>query len=93
MLETSLAQAETEAATLTRTIEDLTAQLEARSEERRIAERDTANQGAALKQMEGEAQRIERRLQDWTLQAARNKDAREAKHCDHRAEARRSRAA
>ena len=30
--------------------------------------------------MEAEAQRIERRLQDWTLQAARNKDAREAKH-------------
>ena len=29
--------------------------------------------------MEGEAQRIERRLQDWRLQAARNKDAREAK--------------
>ena len=30
--------------------------------------------------MEAEAQRIERRLQEWTLQAARNKDAREAKH-------------
>jgi chromosome segregation protein len=29
--------------------------------------------------MEGEAQRIERRLQDWLLQAARNKDACEAK--------------
>ena len=33
-----------------------------------------------LKQMEAEAQRIERRLQEWTLQAARNKEAREAKH-------------
>ncbi len=75
-----MAQAETEAAALTRHIEDLTAQLEARSEERRQAERDAANQGAALKQMEGEAQRIERRLQEWTLQAARNKEAREAKH-------------
>ena len=64
---------------LTRTIEELTAQLEARSEERRQAETDTANLGAALKQMEGEAQRIERRLQDWTVQAARNKDACEAK--------------
>ena len=30
--------------------------------------------------MEAEAQRIERRLQEWDLQAARNKDAREAKH-------------
>ncbi|MGA3134724.1 MAG: chromosome segregation protein SMC [Terracidiphilus sp.] len=78
-LETGLAQAETEAAALTRTIEELTAQLEARSEERRLAETDTANQGAALKQMEGEAQRIERRLQEWAAQAARNKDAREAK--------------
>jgi chromosome segregation protein len=78
-LETRLAQAETEAAILTRTIEELTAQLEARSEQRRIAETDTANLGAALKQMEGEAQRIERRLQDWTVQAARNKDACESK--------------
>ena len=29
--------------------------------------------------MEGEAQRIERRIEDWEAQAARNKDAREAK--------------
>ena len=29
--------------------------------------------------MESEAQRIERRLQEWTLQAERNKEAREAK--------------
>jgi chromosome segregation protein len=78
-LEATLAQAETEAAILTRTIEELTAQLEAHSEQRRIAQTDTANLGAALKQMEGETQRIERRLQDWTMQAARNKDACEAK--------------
>jgi len=79
-LDTSLAQAETEEAALTRTIEELTAQLEASSAERRQAESDAANQGAALKQMESEVQRVERRLQEWTLQAARNKDAREAKH-------------
>jgi len=30
--------------------------------------------------MESEVQRVERRLQEWTLQAARNKDARETKH-------------
>ena len=78
-LETALAQTETEAATLVRAIEEMTARLEAQSEERRAAERDTADQGAALKQMEAEAQRVERRLQDWTMQAARNKDAREAK--------------
>jgi len=80
LLEVDLGQAETEAAALTRAIEEMTARLEARSEERRLAERDSADQGAALKQMEAETQRIERRLQDWTLQAARNKDAREAKH-------------
>jgi len=65
---------------LARSIEDLAAQLETRSLQRREAESDTANQGAALKQMEAEAQRIERRMEEWTLQAARNRDAREAKH-------------
>ena len=79
-VEAALGEAEAQAASLTRTIEDLTRQLEERSEERRQAERETANQGAALKQMESEVQRIDRRLQEWTLQAARNKDAREAKH-------------
>ena len=78
-LEIALAQAEMEAAALTRNIEELTAQLESSSTERRQAETDAANQGAALKQMESEVQRVERRLQEWTLQAARNKDAREAK--------------
>jgi chromosome segregation protein len=80
LLERDLGQAELEAATLTKQIENLTAQLETRSEERRQAERDTADQGAALKQMENEAQRIERRLQEWMLQAERNKEARDAKH-------------
>ena len=80
LLERDLGQAELEAATLTRQIEELTASLEARSEERRQSERDAADQGAALKQMENEAQRIERRLQEWILQAGRNKEAREAKH-------------
>jgi chromosome segregation protein len=79
-LEVALAQAELEAAALTRTIEELTAQLETSSAERRGVETEAANQGAALKQMEAEVQRVERRLQEWTLQAARNKDARESKH-------------
>jgi len=79
-MEAALAQAESEAAALTRTIEEMTAQLESSSAERRQVETETANQGAALKQMESEVQRVERRLQEWTLQAARNKDAREAKH-------------
>jgi chromosome segregation protein len=79
-LDHDLGQAEVEAATLTRQIEELTGRLEARSEERRQAEREAADQGAALKQMENEAQRIERRLQEWMMQAERNKEAREAKH-------------
>jgi chromosome segregation protein len=79
-VEAALGEAEAQAASLTRTIEDLTRQLEERSEERRQAEREVANQGAAMRQMESEIQRIDRRLQEWTLQAARNKDAREAKH-------------
>jgi chromosome segregation protein len=78
-LETGLAQAETEAAALILTIEEMTVQLEMRSAERRQAETEAANQGAALKQMEAEEQRVERRLQEWAAQAARNKDAREAK--------------
>ena len=79
-LESELELAESEAFALTRTIEDLAAQLEARGQDRRLAETNSANQGAALKQMEAETQRVERRLQEWTSQAARNKDAREAKH-------------
>ena len=78
-LETGLAQAETEAAALILTIEEMTVQLEMRSAERRQAETEAANQGAALKQMEAEEQRVERRIAEWTAQAARNKDAREAK--------------
>jgi chromosome segregation protein len=74
-LEVELGKAETDAAILARNIEELTSQLEARSEQRRVAETEAANLGATLKQMESEAQRIERRLQEWTLQAARNKDA------------------
>jgi chromosome segregation protein len=62
-----------------RTIEELTAQLEARSEQRAHGRDRRGQPGRALKQMEGETQRIERRLQDWTMQAARNKDACEAK--------------
>ena len=77
--EAQLAETETNGATLARTIEELSRQLEASSEARRQAERDTANQGAALKQMDAEVQRIDRRVQEWTVQAARNKDAREHK--------------
>ncbi|MGA2349037.1 MAG: chromosome segregation protein SMC [Terracidiphilus sp.] len=78
-LDVELTQTETEASALVLAIDEMAAQLEARSEERRLAERDTADQGAALKQMETETQRVDRRLQEWTSQAARNQEAREAK--------------
>ena len=78
-IESGVKQAEAQAELLTKTIQELNAQLEQRSAERREAETGAANQGAALKQMEGEVQRIERRLQEWAAQAARNQEAREAK--------------
>jgi chromosome segregation protein len=78
-IESGVAQAEAQAELLTKTIQELNAQLEQRSAERREAETGAANQGAALKQMEGEVQRIERRLQEWASQAARNQEAREVK--------------
>ena len=78
-LENELAQAETQATVITRNIEELAAQLESRSAERRHAETETANQGAALKQMEAEEQRIERRLQELASQNTRNREAQAAK--------------
>jgi chromosome segregation protein len=55
------------------------AMIEAKNHERRDAEREAANSGAALKQMESETARIERRLQDWMGATDRNRDARNAK--------------
>ena len=78
-VERDLGQAEITAATLTKMLSELTRQLDAKSEERRQAERESANQSAALRQMDSEVQRLERRLQDWTLQHERNKDARSQK--------------
>ena len=60
-------------------IADLQVEIENRNHERRDAEREAANSGAALRQMEAEVARLERRLQDWALTQDRNKDAREAK--------------
>ncbi|MDQ2832445.1 MAG: chromosome segregation protein SMC [Acidobacteriota bacterium] len=54
----------------------LSASLESKAHERRDAERESANSGAALRQMESEVARIERRLQDWALTSERNRDAR-----------------
>jgi len=78
-VERDLSQAELTAATLAKTLAELTRQLDAKSEERRNAERESANQSAALRQMDSEVQRLDRRLQEWNLQNERNKDARAAK--------------
>jgi chromosome segregation protein len=78
-IERELGHAETRAMTLSKTLADLTKTLDTKSEERRVAERESANQSAALRQMEMEVQRLERRLQEWTLESERNRDARGAK--------------
>ena len=78
-IERELGQAEMRSATLAKTLADLARALDVKSEERRLAERDSANQSAALRQMEMEVQRLERRLQEWTLQSERNRDARAGK--------------
>ena len=78
-IERELGQAEMRVATLTKTLAEQTRTLDAKSEERRVSERESANQSAALRQMEMEVQRLERRLQDWTLESERNRDARAGK--------------
>jgi chromosome segregation protein len=79
LLERELGEAETRSLMLGKRLADLTRALDAKSEERRQAERESANQSAALRQMEMEVQRLERRLQEWTLTSDRNRDARQGK--------------
>jgi len=74
-----LRASEEKATELVRIIEELTSELEATSEQRRAAESEAANLGAQLRQMETETQRVARRLQEWSAQAARNKEAVEIK--------------
>ncbi len=78
-LEAELGKTERDAAAAAAGIEEIAARLEGLDEQRRMAEREAANQGAALKQMEQEAQRIERRLADWQQQSQRNSEAQEQK--------------
>ena len=78
-VQTELAQTDIQAQTLARLIAESNRLLESRSEERRTAERESANQSAALRQMESEVRRLEQRLQNWNLESERNKDARAAR--------------
>jgi chromosome segregation protein len=77
--EAALSQTEVTLAGLDRTLREMTAALDGKQQERRDAERESANSGAALRQMEQETGRIERRLQEWTLAGERNRDARTQK--------------
>ena len=77
--EQELAQTDLNTADLQHQIAALNATIEGKTHERRDAERESANSGAALRQMESEVARIERRLQDWALTSERNRDARNQK--------------
>jgi chromosome segregation protein len=77
--EGQLAQTDLTTADLQRQITDLNSVIDSKTNERRDAEREAANSGAALRQMESETARIERRLQEWSLATERNRDARNHK--------------
>ena len=78
-LEQELGEAEAQAADFAHTLGELNRQIESRAEQRRLAERESAHEGAALRQMESEKQRLERRLAEWTMQNERARMAREEK--------------
>jgi chromosome segregation protein len=78
-LEKELGETDLRTATLQRDLQAQNGALEVKRQELREAEREAANSGAALRQMESEATRIERRLQEWMLATDRNRDARNAK--------------
>ena len=78
-VEAELSAADVAAVSLAKTIAELMRLSESKSEERRNAERESANHTAALRQMDAEVRRLEGRAQQWTIENERNKDARRAK--------------
>ncbi|SEC64217.1 chromosome segregation protein SMC [Terriglobus roseus] len=78
-VQADLSQSELGVAGLTKQIQEMQHAIEAKGNERRDAEREAANSGAALRQMDSEAARIEKRLADWSLHSERNRDARAQK--------------
>jgi len=78
-VQTELSHTELSVAALAKQITEAQQAMEGKSNARRDAEREAANSGAALRQMESEAARIERRLADWQLHSERNRDARAGK--------------
>lgn len=77
--EEALAEADMRTAQLAHAAAELSRQIELKSTERRKAEQESANTGAALRQLEAEVGRLERRLSEWNLQAERNQQARSEK--------------
>lgn len=78
-IEGELAKAEAEAATLSQSVVELSRLVETKSDERRNVERESANQGASLRQLDSEMQRLQRRLQEREQQAERNNSTRQAR--------------
>ncbi len=78
-LEAELGAAEQQAAALVHLIGELTRGIDEKAEARRAAERDSAHESAALRQMESEEQRGKRRLAEYTLQGERAGAQREEK--------------
>jgi len=77
-VEAELSKSEIASAAVSRHIAELTATLDHKDAERRDAERESANSGAALRQMESETARLEARLQQWQIAAGRNNDQRQS---------------
>ena len=78
-LEAELTATDARTAVVQRELAAQNAALEGKRQELRDAEREAANSGAALRQMESESTRIERRLQEWMIATDRNRDARNQK--------------
>ncbi|HEY5330539.1 MAG TPA: chromosome segregation protein SMC [Acidobacteriaceae bacterium] len=78
-VEAELAKTDLATLALQRELTELTAELDRKNHERRDAERESANSGAALRQMEAETARIERRIQEWQAASERNQAARAQK--------------
>ncbi|MGA8938799.1 MAG: chromosome segregation protein SMC [Acidobacteriaceae bacterium] len=76
-VEEALSENELSTAILGKEISEFTTALDTSNHERREAERESANSGAALRQMEQEAGRLENRLQQWQIARERNKDQRQ----------------
>lgn len=74
-----LAATDLETSRLARTAAEFSRSIEVKSSERRKAEQESANIGAALRHLVVEVNRLEQRLSDWTLQSERNRQAQSEK--------------